>query len=54
MFAFNTNIMRQCETFNQFNSLRKNFLLGVYQDISKFLDYRKSDITKYKDYYFMP
>lgn len=34
-FGFNTNIMRRMEGFNEFNALRKNFLLSAYEDIKK-------------------
>lgn len=32
-FGFNTNIMRKIRGFNEFNSLRKNFLLTIYDEI---------------------
>ena len=56
-FGFHTNVVRKCEDFCHFNSLRKNYLLGCYEEIKDFLKemnkYSK-DYTKYKDYYFIP
>ena len=31
MFGFHANIIRKCNGFYEFNSLRKNFLLSVYK-----------------------
>jgi hypothetical protein len=55
-FAFHTNIMRKQSSFNEFNSLRKNFLISVYQEIKDLISDAKNNLhfNKYRDYYFMP
>jgi hypothetical protein len=56
MFGFNTGIMMGLKNFCEFNSLRKNQLLGFYSQLQPiFGGCRASMMThKFRDYYFMP
>jgi hypothetical protein len=56
MFGFNTGIMMGLKSFCEFNSLRKNQLLGFYDRLQHiFGGCRRAMVDhKYRDYYFMP
>ena len=60
MFGFNSGIMRRLSCFSEFNALRKNQLLGFYEELKPLLRAceealsRGSGMTKYRDYYFIP
>lgn len=58
MFGFNAGIMHNISSFAEFNSLRKNQLLGFQELLQPLLCQCRSLLntvtSKYRDYYFMP
>jgi hypothetical protein len=56
MFGFNTAIMMGLKSFCEFNSLRKNQLLGFYNQLQPIFGGCRASMLShtYRDYYFMP
>ena len=56
MFGFNTGFTKELASFAEFNALRKNQLLGFYEQLQPLLSQCTSarrTSNKYRDYYFM-
>ena len=55
MFGFNSGIMLCLKSFCEFNALRKNQLLGFYEELKAVIGEcgREMVTDKYRDYYFM-
>ena len=55
MFGFNTGVLKQLNSFCEFNALRKNQLLAFYEELKDVVQFRRgTGDNKYRDYYFMP